>query len=90
MHTNQYLDWDSNHFITAKDSVYNTLVFRAKVVCTSQQALQKEMEHINKALQACNFPPWTINTSHNKLNDEHNIHNGDVTHMKIQEKLQAN
>ena len=24
-HTDQYLHWDSNHFITAKQSVYNTL-----------------------------------------------------------------
>ena len=49
-------------------NVFNTLASRAKVVCTSQQALQKEMEHINKALQACNFPPWAINTLHNKFN----------------------
>ena len=35
-HTNQYLHWDSNHFITAKNSVYKTLAFRAKVACTSQ------------------------------------------------------
>ena len=49
-HTNQYLHWDSNHFITAINSVFTTLAFRAKVVCTSQQALHREMEHIRKAL----------------------------------------
>ena len=52
-HTNQYLHWNNNHFITAKHSVFNTLAHRAKVPCTSQQAVHKEMEHIRKALQAC-------------------------------------
>ena len=31
-YSDQYLHWDSNHFITAKNSVFNTLAFRAKVV----------------------------------------------------------
>ena len=78
-HTNQCLQWDSNHFITAKYSVFNTLAFKAKVVCTSQQALCKEMEHIRKALQACNFPSWVPNTLQHKLNCKHNTHNGQTT-----------
>ena len=76
----QYLYWDGNHFITVKNSVYNALAFRAKVVCTSQQALQEEMSHIKRALQACNFPPGVINTLHNKFYHKHNSHNG---HIKI-------
>ena len=75
-HTNQYLHWDSNHFTTAKNSVFNTLAFRDKVVCTRQQALPKEMKHIGNALQACNFPPWALNNLQNKFNLKHNIHNG--------------
>ena len=35
IHTDQYLHWDSNHFITAKHSVYNTLAYRAKVVSSN-------------------------------------------------------
>ena len=49
-HTDQYLHWDSNHFILAKHSVFNTLAHRAKVVSTNQQTLHKELEHIKKAL----------------------------------------
>ena len=60
-HTDQYLQWDSNHFITAKHSVNNTLAHRSKVVSTNQQTLHKELEHIRKALQACHFPTWKLN-----------------------------
>ena len=37
------------------------------------------MEHIRKALQACNFPPWALNTLQNKFNHKHNIHNGQTS-----------
>ena len=33
-HTDQYLHWDSSHFIGATHSVYNTLAHRAKVSVT--------------------------------------------------------
>ena len=41
-HTNQYLHWDSSHFITAKNSVFNTLAFRAKVVSSDQHTLNRK------------------------------------------------
>ena len=41
-HTDQYLHWDSNHHITAKQSVYNTLAHRAKVVSSTQGTLDKK------------------------------------------------
>ena len=36
-HTDQYLHWDSNHFITAKHSVYNTLAHGTKIVSANQK-----------------------------------------------------
>ena len=69
----QYLHWGSNHLIAAKHSVFNTL---AKVVSTNQQSLHKELEHIRKALQACSFPLWALNSLQYKFNCKHNIHNG--------------
>ena len=77
--SDQYLHWESNHFITVKDSVFSTLASRAKVVFTSQQGLHKEMGHSRRTLQACNFPLWAVNTLQNKLNCKHNIHNGQTT-----------
>ena len=38
-HTDQYLHWDSNHHITAKQSVFNTLAHRAKTVSSSQDRM---------------------------------------------------
>ena len=54
-HTDQYLHLDSNHFITAKLSVYNTLAHRAKTVSSNQDALEQELQHIRRVLQACQF-----------------------------------
>ena len=34
------------------------------------------MEHIRKALHACSFPPWTLNSLQHKFHCKHNIHNG--------------
>ena len=79
-HAGQYLHWDSHHFITAKNSVYNTLAFRAKVVCTSQHTLQMEINHINEDLQVCNFIPRALNSLHTKRNWKHNSHNGCTNH----------
>ena len=54
--TDQYLHWDINHFITAKNSVYNTLAHRATVVSNTPEDLTKELYHLKKALMACQFP----------------------------------
>ena len=66
-HTDQYLHNDSNHHITAKQSVFNTLAHRAKTVSSSQESLDKELEHIKTALQHCQFPPWALNQWHLKF-----------------------
>ena len=44
-HTDRYLYWDSNHHITAKQSVYNTLAHRAKVVSSTQDKMDRELQH---------------------------------------------
>ena len=66
-HTDQYLFWDSNHFITAKHSIFKTLAHRAKIVSTNQQSLHKELEHIRKVLNACHFSTWTLKKLQNKF-----------------------
>ena len=50
-HIDQYQHWDSNHHITAKQSVFNTLAHKAKIVSSSQDKLNRELQHIKTALQ---------------------------------------
>ena len=66
-HTDQYLHWDSNHHITAKQSVFNTLAHRAKTVSSSQDRMDKELEHIRTALKHCQFPYWALNQWQHKF-----------------------
>ena len=60
-HTDQYLHWDSKHHITAKQSIYNTLSHRAKIVSSTQDKMDRELQHIRTALQHCQFPDWALN-----------------------------
>ena len=66
-HADQYLDWNSNHHITAKQSVSNTLAHRAKIVSSNQETLNKELHHIKEALQACQFLNWVLNQLQQKF-----------------------
>ena len=70
-HTDKYLHWDSNHFITAKNSVYNTLAHRAKVVSSTPEDLTKELEHLKKALMDCQFPSWALNRLQQQFQQKH-------------------
>ena len=67
-HTDQYLHWDSNHHITAKQSVFNTLVHRAKTVSSTQENMDKELLYIKTALHHCQFPAWPLNQWQHKFN----------------------
>ena len=67
-HTDQYLHWDSSHHITAKQSVFNTLPHRAKTVSSTQDSMDKELDHIKTALKHCQFPSWALNQWHHRFN----------------------
>ena len=71
-HSNQYLHWDSNHFITAKNSIYNTLAHRAKVVSSTPEHLTKDLDHLKKAIMACQLPNWALNRLQQQFQLKHN------------------
>ena len=50
-----------------KQSVYNTLLHRAKIISSNQEALDQEILHIRRALQACQFPNWALNQLQHKF-----------------------
>ena len=59
-HTDLYLQWDSNHTITSKYGVVDTLHHRAKVICSSPELLQQEEKHLHQALTRYNYPEWAL------------------------------
>ena len=67
-HTDQYLQWDSHHNLSAKFSVINTLSHRAKTVCSNPELLKQEKEHLRKALTQCKYPNWALDKVEKGLN----------------------
>ena len=53
----QYLHWGNHHHLSAKYSIISSLIHRAKTVCSNLELLQKEMEHLRKALTNYKYPP---------------------------------
>ena len=41
--------------------VINSLLHRAKDICSNQDQLEQEQTHIHKVLLACKYPAWAIN-----------------------------
>ena len=68
IHTDQYLQWDSHHHLSAKFSVIQTLSHRASTVCTKPELLQQEKDHLRKALTRCKYPKWALDKVEKRLN----------------------
>ena len=66
--TDQYLQWDSHHHLSAKFSVIQTLSHRASTMCSNPELLQKEKEHLRKALTNCKYPKWALDKVEKRLN----------------------
>ena len=49
-------------------SVIQTLSHRASTVCSDPELLQKEKEHLRKALPKCNYPKWALDKVEKRLN----------------------
>ena len=77
-HTDQYLHWDSNHHITAKQSVFNTLAHWAKIISSTKDKMDRELQHIKTAQQHCQFPSWALNQWEHKFTHP-NQHNTTTT-----------
>ena len=67
-HTDQYLQWDSHHHLSAKFSVMQTLSHRASTMCSNPELLLKEKEHLRKALTTYKYPKWALDKVEKRLN----------------------
>ena len=66
--TDQYLQWDSHHHLSAKFSVIHTHSHRASTVCSKPELLQQERDHLRKALTKCKYSKWALDKVEKRLN----------------------
>ena len=59
-HTDQYLDWNSNHHLSQKTGIIQTFKNRIQTLVTDQSDQQKELQHAKRALQRCGHPNWSL------------------------------
>ena len=62
-HTDQYLNWESNHPLEHKMSVVRTLFHRANTVPSHPEDTNAELEHVKAALKDCGYPEWALQNS---------------------------
>ena len=58
-HTDQYLNWDSNHQLEHKIAVMRTLLTRAETVF-SDPSDPEEVRHVKKALSTNGYKKWSF------------------------------
>ena len=69
-HTDQYLDFQSNHHIKQKLGIYRTFEHRVNQLVTTEEDKKKEMSHVRKSLRRCGHPTWSLNKKKAKKKDE--------------------
>ena len=60
-HTDQYLNWKSNHHISQKANIIKTFEHRINTIITEEEDKPPELKHVKTALKKCGHPNWTLN-----------------------------
>ena len=66
-HTDQYLNFTSNHQMSCKESVVSSLLDRAINIVSEERDRQKELSHVKNALQANGYKQQMINKVKHKI-----------------------
>ena len=87
-HTDQYLQWDSNHNLASKYSVtINTLTHRARTLCSTAEFINTELEHLEEVLRDCKYPRWAIKKILHKQKHQPNKTNKKKQHQSSIKKI---
>ena len=59
-HTDQYLNWNSNHPAQQKLGIVRNLMHRAETLTSQEQDLISEKDKVRDALRTCGYPEWAL------------------------------
>ena len=59
-HTNQYLDFRSNHHARQKIGIISTLMKRVDIISKEEDKII-EQDTVKNAFRACGYPKWVVN-----------------------------
>ncbi len=72
-HTDQYLDFNSNHHVKQKIGIISTFENRIEQLITTEEDKVKEKKHVKKALKRCGHPNWSLNRQKKKKSEEERV-----------------
>ena len=58
-HTNQYLNYNSNHHARQKIGIVSTLKKRVELITKEQDRIEEE-KTLERAFKACGYPDWVV------------------------------
>ena len=61
IHTDQYLQWISNHPVHQKLGIVRTLMHHAETLIKDKRRMKTKKEKVRVALSNCGYPEWVLN-----------------------------